>query len=373
MKVTLGKTFSTNEERKTYQRKAWSLAAKHHSGAMFITVTPNENGKNTGLFSGVLNEKNIDQITINDIPSNAARMEISGRDPVACDLFFTKMLEILHGPILGFDMETKLPRKCGGLFGVPRAFVGGIECQGIGTLHVHLVVFLAGFPNDMEETLEKLAFDNQLQQRVLSFFDSEIPCSAESCSEKLTYPNCKSKNSLQNIEVSEQAYAPQFCSLVPCPTAQCNACKVTFGSDRILREYALALKEDFLKEFHDDSYCFPEYDEQSIYKSIATRAAVPKISELPGINASQAAILEHKIFALDLALLKQYHHWRHVPSCFKISLYVLKNACRYRFPRKCEQESTIDIDIDGNATILLKRIVGSEYINSYNEILLQIL
>ncbi len=35
-----------------------------------------------------------------------------------------------------------------GLFGVPQAFVGGIESQGKGTLHVHLVVFLAGFPRD---------------------------------------------------------------------------------------------------------------------------------------------------------------------------------------------------------------------------------
>ena len=93
---------------------------------------------------------------------------------MACDLFLSEMLEIFLGPILGFDMETKMPRKGGGLFGIPRAFVGGIECQGKGTLNVHLVVFLAGFPNNMEETVEKFTFDDAFRQRVLSCFDSAI-------------------------------------------------------------------------------------------------------------------------------------------------------------------------------------------------------
>ena len=96
---------------------------------MFITVTPSKNGNATvAFFAGELGEKNVDRIPINEIPSNAGRIEISGRDPVACDLFFSKMLEILLGPILGSDMETKMPRTGGGLFGIPRAFVGGIEC-----------------------------------------------------------------------------------------------------------------------------------------------------------------------------------------------------------------------------------------------------
>ena len=43
VQVTLGITFAANEEKKIYQRKVQSLAAKHHSAAMFITITPNEN------------------------------------------------------------------------------------------------------------------------------------------------------------------------------------------------------------------------------------------------------------------------------------------------------------------------------------------
>ena len=50
----------------------------------------------------------------------------------------------------------------------------------------------------------------------------------------------------------------------------------------------------------------------------------------------------------------------------------IENACRYRFPRKCEEKSTIDIDEDGNATVRPKRTVKSEYINSYSEMLILI-
>ena len=68
---------------------------------------------------------------------------------------------------MGFNIETKLPRKQGGLLGVPRAFFGGIESQGKGTLHVHLVVFLAGFPNKVEKVHDKLLADDTFKQRVI--------------------------------------------------------------------------------------------------------------------------------------------------------------------------------------------------------------
>ncbi len=57
-------------------------------------------------------------MSLKDIPSNASRIEIAGKDPVACDLFFTDILEILIEHMIGFDMKSKLPKENGGLFGV---------------------------------------------------------------------------------------------------------------------------------------------------------------------------------------------------------------------------------------------------------------
>ncbi len=52
--------------------------------------------------------------------------------------------------MIGFDLEKRLPKENGGLFGVPKAFAGGIESQGKRTSHVYMIVFLAGFPRDSE-------------------------------------------------------------------------------------------------------------------------------------------------------------------------------------------------------------------------------
>ncbi len=72
------------------------MAAKFHSAAMFITVTPNETGNATvAYFSGEINKKYLDQVSLNDNPSNASRIEVAGKDPVVStdfSLIFWKFL-----------------------------------------------------------------------------------------------------------------------------------------------------------------------------------------------------------------------------------------------------------------------------------------
>ena len=106
---------------------------------------------------------------------------------------------------------------------------------------MHLVVFLAGFPNNIEETFEKLTCDDAFQQRVLSFFDSAITSSGELHREKLSCPSCKAKDSLKGIDIPKEAFAPQFRSQTPCPTVptvwiamQRLAATASFGNMRKL-------------------------------------------------------------------------------------------------------------------------------------------
>ncbi len=155
------------------------MAAKYHSAAIFIAVTSNETGNATvAYFSGDLNKENLEKVSLNDIPSNACRIKIAGKDPVACDLFFTNILEIVIEQMIGFDMKSKLPKQKGGLFGVPQAFVGGIESQGKGTLHVHMIVFLAGFPRDSDEMVKMMVEDKSFKERLIKYFSSVVYCSA---------------------------------------------------------------------------------------------------------------------------------------------------------------------------------------------------
>lgn len=71
----------------------------------------------------------------------------------------------------------------------------------------------------------------------------------------------------------------------------------------------------------------------------------------------------------QLILHTQKHSWKHVKSCIKNSSLVSKGHCRYRFPR----QPCLVADIDENGNYESVRYLGSEYINDYNDVLLQIL
>ncbi len=69
LQAALGCTSVTNEERKVYQRKAWNMAAKYNSSAMFLTVTPHKTGNATvAAFSGDISNKSLAQMYLIDIP-----------------------------------------------------------------------------------------------------------------------------------------------------------------------------------------------------------------------------------------------------------------------------------------------------------------
>ena len=74
-----GKSYGTNGERVIYQSKAWSLAAKHQEAAVFVTLTPNENGNATiAFFAREITQKSLYQVQ---------HVGVSGSPCVATQLF----------------------------------------------------------------------------------------------------------------------------------------------------------------------------------------------------------------------------------------------------------------------------------------------
>ncbi len=54
-------------------------------------------------------------MSLNDISSNAFRIEIAEKVQVACDRDFTNIFEILIERMIGLDMNSKFPEENGGL------------------------------------------------------------------------------------------------------------------------------------------------------------------------------------------------------------------------------------------------------------------
>ncbi len=130
------------------------MAAKYHSAAIFITVTPNETGNAiVAYFSGDVSETNLDKISKNEIPPNAARLEIAGKDPMACDLFSSNFLTMIIDKMIGFDMETKLSKESEAFL----EFKHSLEVLKAKVKELHVIVFLAEFSRDSDKMVEMVA------------------------------------------------------------------------------------------------------------------------------------------------------------------------------------------------------------------------
>ena len=78
--------------------------------------------------------------------------------------------------------------------------------------------------------------------------------------------------------------------------------------------------------------------------------------------------VEYSTFIISaLAAVFQGHYWQHCPSCFKFSKRTNSSkTCRYAYPKDRVSETNQD-----KKGIVLKRLLGHEYINSFNDVMLQ--
>ncbi len=134
--------------------------------------------------------------------------------------------------MIGFDMKTKLPQQNVGLFGIPQAFMGGIESQVKGTLHVHIAVFLAGFPRDTRTTVDRLSKDSCL----ISFSKSVIYSSALENEKRYLCPKCRNSNTFVPVKINKHAYTRHEKRSDPYNTSICTHCESGFGRDYIFYE-----------------------------------------------------------------------------------------------------------------------------------------
>lgn len=164
-------------------------------------------------------------------------------------------------------------------------------------------------------------------------------------------------------------------------TAKCTECRTSFGGDEIVRNCVKFMKTSLI-ENQCGHLLYPEENIESVEQcerlsslserehdsQIALRVAVPTILPLPYKNASEEELVAHRIYIMELLLLNQSHRWKHAKSCFKKSSNSRVGYCRYNFPRMAH----FLIESDETGRITSDRTIGSEYINSFNEILLHV-
>ncbi len=116
-------------------------------------------------------------------PNHKERAQNVTSDPFASAKFFHFVIKIILEELVGFTKKGngQFIRKPG-VFGTVQAYIGTVEAQGRGTLHLHLILWLKDAPSssDMQEALKSEDFRNKIQ----SFIDSVIQADIENLTTK---------------------------------------------------------------------------------------------------------------------------------------------------------------------------------------------
>jgi hypothetical protein len=142
------KVMGTDESRIKIRSQIRGMSMIKGPPSLWITVNPSDTGDPIAqVLAG--EDINLDSFTNTVGPDSTQRSLNMATDPFAAAKFFHfvigVMLEELLG-IKGYSKQTHNVRRTDGIFGKVASYIGTVEAQGRGTLHLHIVVWLCGAP-----------------------------------------------------------------------------------------------------------------------------------------------------------------------------------------------------------------------------------
>ena len=233
------------------------------------------------------------------------RCKLVAKDPVATAQFFHKMIDIWLSTILGVAPSVK--RNTIGVLGRVAGYFGTVETQGRGSLHLHILIWIAGCPSptEMQAMLSPTTLHNQeFRTALLSYLDSTIQ-------EEVPQTTTPAVVLADPNTVNNPAGQPVLNTMPPIP--------IVLPTEDPNSHVCSFLPPDPRKPNFDEAY-------------------LTDISRL--VNACQI------------------HH--HTATCRKYG----SASCRFDFPRPAIEVSHIT---DGGV-IWLRRRKGNGWVNNYNDV-----
>ncbi|KAJ3568696.1 hypothetical protein NP233_g5549 [Leucocoprinus birnbaumii] len=167
----------SDESRVGIRRKIWGATTMFGPPAIWLTVNPSDTHDPIVQF---LAGKDIDLDNFDRLagPSSTERATNVAKDPYAAAQFFhhviISMLEEVFG-IVGAKGVAHVRRKKG-LLGVIQGYVGTVEAQGRGTLHLHAILWLKGGPSasDISKLLKKTEYRDRVRNFIRAHISADI-------------------------------------------------------------------------------------------------------------------------------------------------------------------------------------------------------
>lgn len=137
--------------------------------SLWITINPSDiHDPIAQVLTGA--EINLNSFDRTSGPDASSRLSRIANDPYAAVRFFHFLISIILEEIFGLkhnDRRSSFNRKMG-VFGQTEAYIGTVEAQGRGTLHLHMIVWLTGALSSsmMKNLLQSDAFRKRVVQYI---------------------------------------------------------------------------------------------------------------------------------------------------------------------------------------------------------------
>ncbi|KAI3644906.1 hypothetical protein MP228_011070 [Amoeboaphelidium protococcarum] len=135
---------------------------------LFVTVSPADS-YNPMAFAFSTEDFSPDVFYSDHLTDKAFRAKLANETPVSLAIFFNQIVSIL----LRCLFKTDITGESHGILGQCLAHYGMVQCQNRGTLHIHLQLWIAGWPSP-DDLVMQLQRDVRMQQEIISYIDSII-------------------------------------------------------------------------------------------------------------------------------------------------------------------------------------------------------
>ena len=171
------KVQGTDESRTSIRAQIWSTTLLKNPPSIWLTINPADTHDPVAqVFTG--SEIDMDHFNQTDGPDATGRASNVAGDPYAAAKFFHFTIKLILETLMGITMDDKKTRihREDGILGRVSAYIGTVEAQGRGTLHLHMVLWLESAPTagQMKEALRSAQFRERLAQFIKSTIRADL-------------------------------------------------------------------------------------------------------------------------------------------------------------------------------------------------------
>ncbi len=152
--------------KKSMRKEIHAQMIKLGMPVFFITVSPGDTNSPVMCYLAG-SDIDLDSMIDKMLPDKAERAKICSEDPVASAKYYNLVVENVLTKLLAYNHPE------GGVLGHVSGYYGTTEEQGRGSLHLHLMVWMKGYPSPTD-LITRMKQDEQYRHDVLKYFDSII-------------------------------------------------------------------------------------------------------------------------------------------------------------------------------------------------------